>query len=218
MNIVSNFVQLESNGLEFVVETDSGLAYASVSAAARMLDRNESTIRTALTSRNIATKEAQIQTTTGFKTSRLLASDDIFDLAFEYNLPLAKQMGKAGANLYILGLAGYKTQVVEKAPTNQLPEAFQTNSFEWGDRNKSKQKWEINKLLKKHKGKVAILTTQEESFLMIHAMTEAGVRILTWFSEVSKPEQIHEMFVVTADRSAIQKDCQLQGNFIASFE
>lgn len=113
-NSLSVYERFESNGLELLVNTNTGKAYASISAAARMLDRNESTIRTALTSRNLDVINAETPTATGLKTSRLLSAETLYDLAFDYNLPLAKKMGAAGANLYMLNLAGYKTKVVDK--------------------------------------------------------------------------------------------------------
>jgi hypothetical protein len=116
-NIVpSNFVRFDSEGLELVVNTDTGLAYATIRGAARMLDRGESTIRSALGARNAVVINARVQTEGGLQGARLIDAETLYDMAFEYNLPLAKKMGAAGANLYMLNLAGYKTAIEQSVP------------------------------------------------------------------------------------------------------
>ena len=109
-NIVSsNFVRFDSQGLELVVDTGTGKAYASVSATARMLEISKSTVSSAFD--NQETTEAQIHTESGSKTVRLASADVVFDLAFKYHPSLARKMGAAGANVYMLGLAGYKIAI-----------------------------------------------------------------------------------------------------------
>jgi phage antirepressor YoqD-like protein len=127
----SNFVRFDADGLELVVETSTGKAYASISATARMLETPETTVRDALknTSRNFPSIMAEIQTGTGLKTSRLFASETIFELAFKYHPGLAFKMGAAGANVYMLALAGYQTKIVE-AP--QIPQSYAAALMEAG--------------------------------------------------------------------------------------
>lgn len=49
-------------------------------ATARIVERNESTIRKFTTSRLFELKSAQVQTKTGFKTSRLLDEFQLFEV------------------------------------------------------------------------------------------------------------------------------------------
>jgi hypothetical protein len=53
----------------------------------------------------------------------LYPAEVLLDLAFEFDLPLAKLMGKAGATVYLYGVAGYQIQIDEpKPPVRVLPE------------------------------------------------------------------------------------------------
>jgi phage antirepressor YoqD-like protein len=117
-----NLAKIENNdGLEFHIDTKTSLAYASVSASARMLGVNESTVRrnpTIVQAALTGVKTARTVDQKGGKQSVLLSSDQVFELAFKYNIELAKQMGAAGANVFMLGLAGYKVQV---APEIKIP-------------------------------------------------------------------------------------------------
>jgi phage antirepressor YoqD-like protein len=128
-SIASNFERFDADGLELVVNTDTGLAYASISAAARMLEVDRSTVSKKLTRDKISVIEAEIQTVTGLKTVRLVDSETLYDIAFDYNLLLAKKMGAAGANLYMLKLAGYEPKIVE---SNQIPQTYAQALLEAG--------------------------------------------------------------------------------------
>jgi phage antirepressor YoqD-like protein len=114
--IVSDFACFNSDGLELVVNTNTGLAYASVSSAARMLEVSKSTASEAFGKHQCIT--AQIITGGGTQGVRLADSEVLFDLALKYHPGLAKKMGAAGANLYMLKLAGYEPKIVE---TPQIP-------------------------------------------------------------------------------------------------
>jgi hypothetical protein len=62
-------------------------------------------------------KTAEIQTSNGSKLVPLYTSEVLSDLAFEFDLALAKLMNKAGASVYLYGLAGYAVKPVAKPPT-----------------------------------------------------------------------------------------------------
>ncbi len=79
---MSNLTNYNKDGLELVIDTQTGEAFATIRATARMVDKGESTLRAYLTSRNLETKSAEVLTTTGLKTSRLLS----FKLNNRYNL------------------------------------------------------------------------------------------------------------------------------------
>jgi phage antirepressor YoqD-like protein len=122
-NIVPNFVRFDSEGLELVVNTTTGKAYASISATARMLETPRQTIQSAIkTCRTIELLSAQIETEKGLQAAELLTAFEVFKLAQKYHPLLADRMGEAGANIYMLALAGYKTEVVEQPdlPTDEL--------------------------------------------------------------------------------------------------
>lgn len=123
--IVQNFVRFDRDGLELIVETSSGLAYASISATARMLETDESNLRKHLKKGgvNYEVITAGIPTRGGLQRASLVSADVVFDLAFKYHPGLAKKMGAAGANVYMLGLAGYKVAV---GPAQSIPPIPQT--------------------------------------------------------------------------------------------
>jgi hypothetical protein len=52
-------------------------------------------------------KTAEILTNGGLQGVALFPSSVVFELAFEFDLPLAKFMGNAGAAVYLYELAGY---------------------------------------------------------------------------------------------------------------
>jgi phage antirepressor YoqD-like protein len=106
--------------LELVVNKTTGQAFASISATARMLGTNESNIRKYLKDNpeEITAIPATIPTPAGNRSSRLIPANDVFNLAFRYNLILAQRMGSIGANLYLLNLAGYSPSIL---PTHRKP-------------------------------------------------------------------------------------------------
>jgi hypothetical protein len=113
--MTSNIVRFENNdGLEFYIDEAAGLAYAHVRAIARMLDGCASlgTINNRIRSvQKEVVKTAEIQTAKGLRSVQLYPASVVFDLALEFNPALAKAMGAAGANVYLLGLAGYQVSV-----------------------------------------------------------------------------------------------------------
>jgi hypothetical protein len=64
-------------------------------------------------------KNAEILTSNGVKLVPLFPASVVSDLAFEFDLPLAKLMGSAGATVYLYGLAGY--QVKPSVPEPEQP-------------------------------------------------------------------------------------------------
>jgi hypothetical protein len=55
-------------------------------------------------------KNAEIRTSNGVKLVQLFPASVVSDLAFEFDLALAKLMGSAGATVYLYGLAGYQVK------------------------------------------------------------------------------------------------------------
>ncbi len=113
-NIVpSNYVRFDSEGLELIVDTSTGKAYASISATARMLETNKGTISDAIAKGvgDCTVVNAEIQTAGGLQGVRLVPAFVVYKLAQKYHPLLADRMGEAGANVYMLGLAGYKVAI-----------------------------------------------------------------------------------------------------------
>jgi phage antirepressor YoqD-like protein len=117
--LTDTFESFTPDGLELVVNTTTGMAYASISATARMLNKPESTVRGWCNggSRKYNTTEALIPTGSGVQGARLIDAVTLYDMASEYNPELAKQMGRVGANIYLLNRAGYKVSIKETIPT-----------------------------------------------------------------------------------------------------
>ncbi|MGL6342255.1 MAG: hypothetical protein ACRC80_24300, partial [Waterburya sp.] len=57
--------RIDRDGLELVVNLEDGAVYASQSAVARMVEKDESTIRRFVTSAQISILEAETYTSTG---------------------------------------------------------------------------------------------------------------------------------------------------------
>jgi hypothetical protein len=112
-----------NDGLELVIDTHTGEAFASQSAVARMCDCGESKIRYFVTSQNITTKTAEIPTRTGFKTSQLLDEKGIRGAVKKYNPELLDKFAELGIRVYLHQLAGYKVSsaaVEPKTPQTYL--------------------------------------------------------------------------------------------------
>jgi phage antirepressor YoqD-like protein len=121
-----NLIKIENNdGLEFHIDAESNLAYASVRATERMLAISPGTLnmyfKTKEAAKLLPLKEAEVVTAQGMRTAKLFSSERVFQLALKYNIDLAAKMGAAGANVFMLGLAGYKVQVVEQEHQFQIP-------------------------------------------------------------------------------------------------
>jgi hypothetical protein len=109
-----NLVKYEQNGLELWIDESTGLAYAHLSGIARMMGMNPTngTLRRRLEGLPKDTvKTAEVLTAGGIQRLPLYPSSVVFDLALEFNPELARAMGNCGANVYMLGQAGYQVKV-----------------------------------------------------------------------------------------------------------
>lgn len=130
------------DGNEFVINTATGDAFISQSASGRLLEVSEWTIRDNVKSLDLATETAVINTPAGKRSSRLISATDFYKLAEKYKPELAKQMLKAGANLYIYGLAGYKISIYEPEPAK--PQNQTLLNIEWAKAYILNQTQELN--------------------------------------------------------------------------
>lgn len=124
---MSSLTRFDQDGLELVIDTQTGEAFATIVGYARMVNRNKSTISRRL--KTVASdkfKMSEMLTSTGFKTVALIPADLVYDWSLEDNIELARAMGKAGATVYLHKLAGYEvksTAVVPQTYAQALMEA-----------------------------------------------------------------------------------------------
>jgi hypothetical protein len=113
---MSKLTLIQNNdGLEFHIDEETNIAYASVRATARMCGKPQSTIQSYVDrafggERGSDLLKAEIQTTSGVQGASLLTAEQVFEAALKYSPELAKKMGACGANVFMLGLAGYEVQ------------------------------------------------------------------------------------------------------------
>lgn len=105
-----NLTRFETaDGVELVIDTQTGEAFATQRGYARMSGRDASTISRRCTKLDESgvVKNSEIDTGYGVKVVALIPADLVYDWLFEDNVALAKAMGKAGATVYMHQLAGF---------------------------------------------------------------------------------------------------------------
>ena len=107
---MNNLTRFDNDGIELVIDTQTGEAFATQSGYARMSGltvrgvgkRLEKLVNSDLV------RTAELDTGYGIKVVNLISADLVYDWMCEDNLRLAKVMGKTGATVYIHQLAGFK--------------------------------------------------------------------------------------------------------------
>ncbi len=119
---MSDLVNYNKDGLELVIDTQTGEAFASISATARMVDKGESTIRAYLASQNLETKSAEVQTPGGIQGAQLLSEEQIVQVVTKYKPELLAKFAKLGVRVFLHQLAGYevKSTAIEVKSVDQL--------------------------------------------------------------------------------------------------
>lgn len=113
--------RFDKDGIELIIDTQTGESFASVSGYARMSGKAQSTISGRLaTHRNEVLKTAEILTTTGLKTVRLISEDLICQWLPKDNPELASQVLKLGVRLFLHTLAGFRVKSEAIAEVRQL--------------------------------------------------------------------------------------------------
>jgi hypothetical protein len=121
-----NLQRYENNGLELVINTETGEAFASISAVARMTDKDTSTINKYV---NGAIKgcdemhllDAEIATGGGIQGVALLNESQMLKVISRYKPELLIKFAQAGLRMFLHNLAGYKVQSeAVAAPVRQL--------------------------------------------------------------------------------------------------
>lgn len=118
----NKLTRFENNGLELIININTGEVFASKRALARMCQKDEKTIRNWIGADKIDFKQAQIPTNTGLQGADLLNEDAIYKALAKYNPNLLAQCAKAGLRLYLHGLAGYKYEI--KQQEFNLPQTY----------------------------------------------------------------------------------------------
>ena len=123
---MNNLTRFDSDGIELVINTQTGEAFASQAGYARMSGVSYATIKKRVErlkgGDNIVLEKAEIQTVGGFQEVTLLPADLVYDWLCEDNLRLAKVMGKTGATVYMHQLAGFKiTSTAIPIPSEPKP-------------------------------------------------------------------------------------------------
>ena len=119
--VASNDLQrFDKDGIELVINTRTGEAFATQSGYARMSGKDQSTIsrRCSKLDAPNAVKSSEIETGYGVKVVALIPAKLVFKWAITDKPELAEAMGEAGATVYIHQLAGFKvTSDAVKKPT-----------------------------------------------------------------------------------------------------
>lgn len=117
---MTNLQRYEQDGLELIIDQETGEVFASIRGYARMVGKNESTIRYRLRAGKATTKTAEIHTPGGFQGARLIDENTILKWVIQDNPEIAAQMMKAGCRVFLYGMAGYKIQTTPPdSPTIQ---------------------------------------------------------------------------------------------------
>ena len=104
-----------NDGIELVIDTQTGEAFATQAGYSRMSGKASSTISERLKGvRSDYIRMAEILTAGGLQGVRLIPAKLVYKWLLKDNIGLAEAMGEVGATVYIHQLAGYKITSIEK--------------------------------------------------------------------------------------------------------
>ena len=111
-------------GLQVVIDHQTGKVYATQSALARLIDKSDSSVRfhekmLLRSSQQVDKIEAEILTGAGLRSSQLYGEDFIYSLLAKYKPELLVQAAKAGLRLYFYSVAGYAPTMQSDPDPNQ---------------------------------------------------------------------------------------------------
>lgn len=109
----------DNNGLELVIDDSTGEVFATIRGYARMVNKNESSIRSRLGARDDELKTAEIPTNKGIQGARLIPESLITEWIVKDDPELATQMLRAGVRVYLYGIAGYEIKPTPKESPKQ---------------------------------------------------------------------------------------------------
>ena len=121
MSELTRFDHYNKDGYDIYIERGTGRVAASVSSYARMSGLDKSTISRRLSQQAVAQNEietAEVLTSTGLKTVRLIWEHTIAKWIVRDNPEQAEKMIKAGVRVFLHGLVGHS--VKPTTPKNNL--------------------------------------------------------------------------------------------------
>ncbi len=100
-----------TDGIEILINAETGESYCSVRGYARMSGKSESVIRERVTTaRDNANLIAEVLTATGFKTARLITEDQIVEWLPKDNPAAATALLKMGVRMALHKMAGFEVK------------------------------------------------------------------------------------------------------------
>jgi phage antirepressor YoqD-like protein len=118
----------DNDGIELIINTQTGESFATISGYARMAGKAKSTISERFGGLDL--EEAEIPTATGFKTVRLINGKLAMRWLAKDNPELLVAMGEVGWNVYCHKVAGY--EVKSTATQYKIPETYAQALLEAG--------------------------------------------------------------------------------------
>ena len=118
--MLTNLQTFNKDGLELIINTETGESFASVSGYARISGKDKSTISRRLESvAESLVNKAEIETVKGFQSVALISEDLIVTWLPKDNPEMATKMMKAGVRMFLHTLAGYKVKSTAIEPKSQ---------------------------------------------------------------------------------------------------
>lgn len=110
---MSSLTVFNYDGLELIINSETGECFASFSGAGRMTDKQHTTIMRYANKKVDSgawepLKTAEINTATGFRTCALLNENQLLEVVAQYKPELLLAFTKAGLRVYLHELAGFK--------------------------------------------------------------------------------------------------------------
>jgi len=123
---MTNLQRFDQDGIEIVINTETGESFASIRGYARMSDKPESTIRSRLKGARVDTvKTAVIQTGRGNQTARLIPEDLIVEWLPKDNPEMASKLMRLGVRMFLHQMAGYEVTTTAIATPQNYIEALE---------------------------------------------------------------------------------------------
>ena len=115
---VSSLQRFDQDGIELIIDTQTGESFATVRGYARMSGKTHTTILRRLTMSGLREKgleQAQIETASGLRTVALIPEDVICQWLIKDNHELALKVMRLGVRLFLHTIAGFqvKSEAIE---------------------------------------------------------------------------------------------------------
>lgn len=116
-----NLQRYKKDGLELIIDINTGEVFASQNAIARMCQVSKEAIRKWKGVNQIPAITAEIFTSGGLQGVNLFDEDAIYEALAKYNPNVLAKCAKAGLRIFLHGIAGYKYEVVEE---HKIPQTY----------------------------------------------------------------------------------------------